>query len=58
MRSNACTHERVRGIYGDEILHRMKVYLRWWKDPVIYRAACLDCGGSLDGGLPIPDATR
>jgi hypothetical protein len=26
----------------------MKVYLRWWKDPVIRRQACLDCGRALD----------
>jgi len=41
-----CGHARVRCVHGDEILARMS-----WRGKV-YRAACLDCGRSLDQGLP------
>lgn len=43
-----CPHVRRRCIHGDEGWQRMKVYLRWWKEPVIRRQACLDCGAALD----------
>jgi len=44
-----CKHENTRCIHGDEIWARMKVYyLRWWKEPVVRRQACLDCGAALD----------
>lgn len=43
-----CQHLRTRCIHGDEGWARMKVYLRWWKEPVIRRQACLDCGTALD----------
>lgn len=44
-----CRHERVRCIHGDEILARMTT----WRG-IVRRAACLDCGGALDRGLPEP----
>lgn len=44
-----CTHERTRCIHGDEGWARMKVYvLRWWKESIVRRRACLDCGAALD----------
>lgn len=44
-----CQHRNTRCIHGDEILDRMKVYIvRFWKDEVVYRQACMDCGKALD----------
>lgn len=44
-----CKHKRARCIHGDEGWARMKVYtLRWWKEPVVRRQSCLDCGRALD----------
>lgn len=44
-----CQHLHTRCIHGDEGWDRMKVYtLRWWKEPVIRRQACTDCGHALD----------
>lgn len=49
MRFRRCQHERTRCIHGDEGWWRMKVYVfRWWKQSVVYRQACLDCGAALD----------
>lgn len=43
-----CKHEQTRCIHGDEGWARMKVYtLRWWKEPVVRRQSCLDCGRAL-----------
>lgn len=44
-----CKHTRTRCIHGDEILARMKVYFfRFWKEPLVRRQACVDCGAALD----------
>ena len=44
-----CQHLRTRCIHGDEVWARMKVYLfRFWKQDVIRRQSCLDCGRALD----------
>jgi len=43
-----CKHLKTRCIHGDEINDRSKVYLRWWKDTIVYRQLCLICGASLD----------
>jgi hypothetical protein len=46
-----CQHLHARCIHGDEGWARMKVYLfRWWKEAVVRRQACLDCGAALDRG--------
>lgn len=50
-----CQHNRTRCIHGDEGWARMKVFLRWWKEPIVRRQACLDCGAALDRG---PICTR
>jgi hypothetical protein len=47
-----CQHTRTRCIHGDEIWARTKTFLRWWKEPIIRRQACLDCGTALDRDLP------
>lgn len=43
-----CPHSRLRGIYGDEILHRMNV----WSGR-IFRLECLDCRSLLDGPVSL-----
>ena len=43
-----CSHIKTRCIHGDEINDRAKVYLRWWKDAIVYRQLCLMCGKPLD----------
>lgn len=44
-----CEHLRTRCLHGDEIWARMTVYtLRFWKDNVINRQLCLDCGKPLN----------
>jgi len=44
-----CKHLNRRCIHGDEGWDRMKVYvLRWWKESIVRRQACLDCGAALD----------
>lgn len=44
-----CKHERTRCIHGDEGWARMKVYtFRWWKESIVRRQSCLDCGRALD----------
>jgi hypothetical protein len=49
LRRKHCEHLNTRCIHGDEILARMKVYLfRFWKEEVLYRQSCLDCGKALD----------
>jgi hypothetical protein len=45
-----CHHIKTRCIHGDEINARTKVFLRWWKDDIVYRQLCLLCGAP----LPIP----
>ena len=46
-----CQHLHTRCIHGDEGWARMKVFmLRWWKEPIVHRQACLDCGKALDRG--------
>lgn len=46
-----CEHLRRRCIHGDEGWARMKVYvLRWWKEAVVRRQVCLDCGAALNLG--------
>ncbi len=43
-RRRYCPHERLRGIYGDEINHVGG-----------YRLACRDCGSLLDGPVSLAE---
>lgn len=49
MRLRRCQHLNTRCIHGDEINAYAKIYIiRYWKDEVVYRQLCLDCGKPLD----------
>lgn len=44
-----CEHLHTRCLHGDEIHDRMKVHvLRFWREEVIRRQICTDCGAALD----------
>lgn len=44
-----CSHLQTRCLHGDEITARIKVYsFRFWKQEVIRRQVCIDCGAALD----------
>lgn len=44
-----CKHYHTRCVHGDEINYLMKIYIiRFWKQGVVYRQVCTDCGKPLD----------
>jgi hypothetical protein len=44
-----CSHLHTRCLHGDEINQWIKVYiLRFWKQEVVRRQSCLNCGIALD----------
>jgi len=44
-----CEHLRTRCIHGQEIIDMGKYYIvRFWKEDVVRRQMCLDCGKPLD----------
>lgn len=44
-----CKHYHTECLHGDEIWARMKVFfIRFWREPIIYRQICMDCHEPLD----------